>query len=130
MYFTDPPLSGRELESFTIGPAQATSNPSESSGFAGTLPGAARIVALRPMLDRAYESLIVEVILPSGRHAPLLRLHGPRPQWPRRYSLEEPVELAGGTKIEVRVTPLSDYSEEPKATKRFMLQVILDYVPQ
>ena len=152
LYFTDPPPSGRELESFAIGPAQAgsptdaasvgvaahsdvlgreaTGNPSESSSFAGTLPGAARIVALRPMLDRAYESLIVEAILPSGMRTPLLRLHGPRPQWPRRYWLEGPVALAGDTKIEVRVTPLSDYSEEPKAAKRFMLQVILDYVPQ
>lgn len=130
LYFTDPPPSGRELESFPIGPAHAASNPSESSSFAGTLPGAARIVALRPMLDRAYELLNVEAILPSGMRTPLLRLHGPRPQWPRRYWLEEPVELAGGTKIEMRVTPLSDYSEEPRATQRSPLQVILDYVPR
>jgi hypothetical protein len=117
---THPDVLGRE----------ASGNPSESFSFGGTLPGAARIVAVRPMLDRAYESLNVEAILPSGMHTPLLRLRGPRPQWHRRYWLEEPVELAAGSKIEVRVTPLPDYSEEPKATKGFMLQVILDYVPQ
>ena len=130
LYFTDPPPSGHELESFTIDPPKAAGDPSESATFAGTLPGAVRLVAIRPMLDRAYESLDVEVLLPSGTHTPLLRLHGPRPQWPRRYWLEEPVELAAGSKIEGRVTPLSDYSEEPKAIKRFPLQLILDYVPQ
>ena len=69
--------------------------------FAGTLPGAARIVALRPMLDRAYESVNVDAVTPSGTRVPLLRLHGPRPQWFRRYWLQEPVELAAGSKIEV-----------------------------
>jgi hypothetical protein len=130
LYFTDPPPSGRELRSFPIDPPKATGNPGESFSFAGTLPGAARIVAVRPTLDRAYESVTVEAILPSGMRTPLLRLRGPRPQWPRRYWLEEPVELAAGSKIEVRVTPLSDYSEEPKASRRFPLQVILDSVPQ
>jgi hypothetical protein len=28
----------------------------------------------------------------------------------------------------VRVTPLADYSDEPKATSRFPLQLVLDYV--
>ena len=130
LYFTDLPPSGRELQSFPIDPPKAIGNPSESFSFAGTLPGPARIVALRPMLDRAYESLNVDAVLPSGTRTPLLRLHAPRPQWPRRYWVEEPVELTAGTKVEVRVTPLSDYSEEPQASRRFMLQVILDYIPQ
>jgi hypothetical protein len=129
LYFTDPPPSGRELQSFAIDPPNAAGDASGSPTFAGTLSGAARIVALRPMLDRAYESLNVDAITPSGTHVPLLRLHGPRPQWLQRYWLQEPVELASGSKIEVRVTPLSDYSEEPKVTKEFRLQVALDYVP-
>jgi hypothetical protein len=127
LYFTDPPLSGRELQSFTIDPPNADGGPLP---FSATLQAAARIVALRPMLDRAYESLNVDAITPSGARVPLLALHGPRPQWFRRYWLQEPVELADGSKIEVRVTPLSDYSQEPRATKRFRLQVALDYVPQ
>jgi hypothetical protein len=130
LYFTDAPLSGRELQSFTIEPSKADGETGGSVTFEGPLPRAGRIVALRPMLDRAYESLHVDAITPSGTHVPLLALHGPRPQWFRRYWLQEPVELANATKIQIRVTPLSDYSEEPKVTKRFQLQVALDYVPQ
>jgi len=128
LYFTDPP--DHEMQSFTINPPKGDGNASGYSAFAGTLSGAARIVALRPMLDAAYESLDVEAITSSGAHVPLLRLRGPRPQWLRRYWLEEPVEVPSGSKIQVHVTPLLDYSDEPKTTKRFPLQVVLDYVPQ
>jgi hypothetical protein len=82
------------------------------------------------MLDRAYESLNVDAITPSGTRVPLLRLHGPRPQWFRRYWLQRPVELARGSNIQVSVTPLTDYSDEPKVTRQFPLQVVLDYVPE
>jgi len=133
LYFADPPPSGRELQSFAIDPPKAAGGSSGSSisggGFGGTLPGPARIVALRPMLDRAYESLNIDAITPSGATVPLLRLHGPRPQWFQRYWLQQPVELASGTKITVRLTPLPDYSDEPKAARQFPLQVVLDYVP-
>jgi hypothetical protein len=129
LYFTDPPPSGRELESFAIDPPEAAGGPTGSATLGGTLPKAARIVALRPMLDRAYESLNVDAIAPSGARVPLLRLRGPRPQWFRRYWLQVPVELASGTRIAVSVTPLSDDSDEPKAPSRFPLQVVLDYVP-
>jgi len=129
LYFTDPPPSGRELQSFSIDPPQAAGDSRASATFAGNLPNAARIVALRPMLDRAYEFLSVDAITPSGKDVPLLRLRGPRPQWLERYWLQEPVELAGGSKITVRVTPLADYSDEPAATRRFPLQVVVDYIP-
>src|SRR5438309_365410 len=133
LYFADPPPSGRELQSFAIDPPKAAGGSSGSSisggSFGGTLPGPARIVALRPMLDRAYESLNIDATTPSGADVPLLRLHGPRPQWFQRYWLQEPVELASGSKITVRVTPLSDYSDEPAVTRRLPLQVVLDYIP-
>jgi hypothetical protein len=129
LYFTDPPPSGRELESFAIDPPKSAVAASDSASFESTLPKAARIVALRPMLDRAYESLTVDAITPSGSHVPLLRLHGPRPQWSQRFWLQEPVELASGSKIVVKVTPLADYSDEPVVTRKFPLEVVLDYVP-
>ena len=59
-----------------------------------------------------------------------LRLRGPRPQWFRRYWFQEPMELPGEVEIEVRATPLADYSDEPRGTQRFPLQVALDYVPR
>jgi hypothetical protein len=129
LYFTDPPPSGRGLQSFTIEPPNA-GDPGASLSFEGILPEASRIVALRPMLDAAYESLDVDASTPSGTRVPLLRLRGPRPQWLRRYWLQEPVQLPSGSKVEVRVTLLSDDATEPKIAKRFPLQVILDYVPQ
>jgi len=133
LYFTDPPPSGHELLSLAIDRSEAAGDPGGSTVFEGTfegaLPKAARVVALRPMLDRAYESLNIDAITPSGADLPLLRLNGPRPQWLQRYWLQEPVELTGGTKIAVRVRPLADDSDEPKVTSRFPLQVVLDYVP-
>jgi mono/diheme cytochrome c family protein len=128
LYFTEPPPSGRELQSLAIDSPKSVGDAS-ALPFESTLPKAARIVALRPMLDRAYESLSVDAITPSGATVPLLRLHGPRPQWFQRYWLQEPVELASGSKIAVHVTPLADYSDEPVVTRKFPLQVVLDYVP-
>jgi hypothetical protein len=129
LYFTEPPPSGRELQSLAIDSPKSAGDAGASAPFENTIPKAARIVALRPMLDRAYESLSVDAITPSGATVPLLRLHGPRPQWFQRYWLQEPVELANGSKIAVHVTPLSDYSDEPVVTRKFPLQVVLDYVP-
>jgi hypothetical protein len=120
LYFTDAPNSGRELQSLVI----------DMPALTGKLTGPARIVALRPMLDRAYESLTVEAITPSGKQVSLLRLRGPRPQWFQRYWLQDAVELPNGSEIRVTASPLSDYSDEPKVTKRFPLEVALDYVPQ
>jgi hypothetical protein len=120
LYFTDPPNSGREIQSLVL----------NSPALAGKLLGAARIVALRPMLDRGYESLNIEATTPSGSHVVLLRLHGPRPQWFQRYWLQEPVELPSGSEIKATASPLSDYSDEPKTSRTFPLAVALDYVPQ
>jgi hypothetical protein len=129
LYFTDPPPSGGELQSFAIDPPEAAGSLSGAVTFRSPLPKAARIVALRPMLDRAYASLSVDAITPSGAEVPLLRLRGPRPQWFERYWLQAPIELPTGTTIAVRITPLADDSDEPKVTRRFPLQVVLDYLP-
>ena len=128
LYFTDPPSPGREMRSFEIEPSK-TDDASGSLIFSGKTPGAVRVVALRPTLDRAYGSLDVDAVTPSGRRVPLLRLRGPRPQWFERYWLQEPVEIANGSEITVRATPLSDNSEEPKPTKRFGFQISVDYIP-
>jgi len=129
LYFTDPPPSGHELQAFAISPAANVPASNDSLSFGAALPNAAQIVALRPMLDRAYRFVEIDAQTPSGATVPLLRLHGPRPQWFRRYWLQKPVKLATGSKIAVRVTPLADYSDEPMVTRKFPLQVVLDYVP-
>jgi hypothetical protein len=130
LYFTEPPLSGHELQSFVIDSAKALDVSGKSVTLTGRLDKAAQVVALRPMLDRTYALLNVDATTPSGTHIPLLRLRGPRPQWLRRYWLEKAVELARGTQIAVTVEPLADYSDELKVTKVVPLQVALDFVPQ
>jgi hypothetical protein len=129
MYFTDAPASGHEIQSLAVDPPPATASDGPRS-FTYSLTGNARVIALRPMLDQPYDSVEVTAVSPSGSRAALLKLHGARPQWFRRYWLQEPQELASGSKIEVTVTPLAAESDEPRQPTRFPLQVALDYVPQ
>jgi hypothetical protein len=128
LYFANSPAEAQELQSFTIDPPKAAGDPRGLASFGGALPGAARIVALRPMLDRAYQSVNIDAITPSGEDVPLLRLRGPQPQWFRRYWLQKPVEVPTGSRVTVRVTPLPDYSDAPKVTRQFPLQIALDYI--
>ena len=131
LYFTDPPASGRELQSVTASKKEASGESSGVQVLTVTLPSAGRVYALRPMLDRAYGSVDIVAITPNGRQMSLLKLRGPRPQWFRRYWLQEATELPRGSAIEARFTPLADYAEEMKASAgRFPLQVVVDYVPE
>jgi hypothetical protein len=128
LYFTDQPVSGMEIQSLSI---HAPTGPA-SEGFAGVLSVRARVVAIRPSLDRAYGSFIVEAITPSGVRTPLLKLRAPRPEWRRRYWLADPIELPAGSRIEVTRTPIPGYFDLTGAnfTKTYPLQVALDFVAQ
>jgi hypothetical protein len=131
LYFTDPPPSGRELQSVSTTEKRASGTSGGVQVLEATLPSAGRVYALRSMLDKAYGSVDIVAITPSGKQISLLKLRGPRPQWFRRYWLQEATELAGGSAIEARFTPLADDSDEMKASVgRFPLQVAVDYVPQ
>ena len=131
LYFTDPPASGRELQSVVTGAKTASSESTGVENLKAALPSAGRVYALRPMLDKAYGSVDIVAITPGGRRISLLKLRGPRPQWFRRYWMQEAIELPGGSAIEARFTPLGDYSDEMKASvDRFPLQLAVDYVPQ
>ena len=125
LYFTDPPPSGHEIQSLALDAPQAP-----STALRGRLAGAARIIAIRPMLDQSYESVQIAAVTPTGTRVTLLKLHGARPQWFRRYWLQEAVEVPAGSTIEATVTPLAIDSDEPKSSRRFPLQIALDYVPQ
>ena len=130
LYFTNPPTSGHGLQALSVERSKPTQAGNSVVTFDGDLPTAARIIALRPTLDRAFDSLAVDAILPTGRQVPLLRLLGPRPQWPRRYWLQDGVELPSGSKITVKATPLADESDEPPIAAHSELALFLDYVPQ
>ncbi len=130
LYFTEAPASGHELAALAIDGPSAAADAADAETFSTALPGAARVVALRPMLDRPYDSLEVTAVTSTGKRVTLVKLRSAWPQWFRRYWLEEPIELAGGTTIEVRATPHVLDPDDPREPKRFPLQVALDYVPQ
>jgi hypothetical protein len=126
LYFTDPPLSGREIQSVAI---EAQEESLES--LSGTLEANARVVAVRPSLDQIYGSFAVEAVTPTGGRVPLLRLRMPRPEWRRRYWLAEPVELPAGTRIEVNRTLVPSHVDliGARLMQTYPLEVALDFVP-
>lgn len=128
LYFTDEPLSGKDIQSFAVdAPGEADST---ERTFSGALPSAGRVLALRPQVDQPYASVSIDAVAPSGRRVPLLKLRGIRPEWPRRYWLAEPVDLPMGTKIETKVTPGNPDSGPLTAVVKSPLQIALDFVPQ
>jgi hypothetical protein len=145
LYFTDEPISGRSIEALAVdgpeaptagagtqGEAQSSYQGSsvEPHKFSKRLTAAARVLALRPSLDQPYASVDVQAVLPTGRHVPLLFLHAPRPEWPRRYWLAEPIELPQGTTVEVTAVPAQPNPDEIPSPRRGKFQVALDYVAQ
>jgi len=129
LYFTEAPLSGKAIESVTIdGPQNGDATSAHT--FSGTLKTGGRVVALRPMLDTAYASVEVTAVAASGRRVPLLKLHNPRSEWPRRYWLVDPVELPANTRIEIALEPGDPDIGPLGKPEAFALQLGLDVVPQ
>lgn len=102
VYFADAPQSPQAIEEVRIdGPDEDVKGP-EPRTWAYTLEHAAKVLAVRPGVDRVYGDLQVDAALqPSGRRIGLLRLHAIRPGWYRRYWLVDPIELPAGTLVEV-----------------------------
>jgi hypothetical protein len=114
LYFAAPSTAIREIQSFTE----------------GTLSANARVVAVRPSLDKVYGAFTVEATTPNGMKITLLKLRAPRPEWRRRYWLAEPVDLPAGSRIEMKTTAPSAYIELAGAQfmKTYPLQAALDFV--
>ena len=132
LYFTDPPASGRELQSL-VSRKQPTKPPPSRATQAHRPSWQARSPAPRASLHFAPCSIAPTArskSTPSHRPARASRSCAcvGRPQWFQRYWLRQPAELPSGSKIELRTTPLPDDSEEPATPKRFQLQVALDFI--
>lgn len=129
LYFTEAPLSGKAIESVTIdGPKDGASGAPRT--FDGVLKSGGRVVALRPMLDDAYSLVEINAVAASGRKVALLKLRNPRPEWPRRYWLVDPIEIPANSKIEVTMQPGDPDVGPLGKAESFALQVGLDIVPQ
>ena len=92
LYFADTPAP-QAIESIAVNPAGA-GDTSATQTFSATLATGGRIVALSPMLDRAFRSIDVAAVQPGGKRVSLLKLDGPRPQW--FYRLLAPGSPRGG----------------------------------
>jgi hypothetical protein len=132
LYFTDEPISGRSIEALTVDAAEAGAQgeSAEPRKLSKSLTTASRVLALRPSVDQPYASVAVEAVLPTGRHIPLLLMRAPRPEWPRRYWLAEPVELPQGTTVEVTAVLAAPNPDEIPSPRRGKFQVAVDYVAQ
>lgn len=126
LYFATAPPTNGEIRSFAID----SPNSKGSITFGKSLPDGARVIAVRPSLDRVYGTLTIQAVTPSGSRIPLLRLRTPRPEWRRRYWLASPVEVPAGSRIEAMGTPPPDYIDLTGAQlmKTYPLQVAVDYV--
>lgn len=125
-YFTTAPTSGKDIQSLVVdGPAtEGASAPK----FDSTLKTGGTVLAVRPQVDQVYASMDVNAVDPSGKRIPLLKLRAPRPEWPRRYWLVEPVDVSAGSKIEV-TTVAGDRDSGPLGPKFVSpLQVAFDIV--
>jgi hypothetical protein len=129
LYLTDAPVSGRELQALAIDGPTSGEAP-EKHTFSGALKTAARVVAIRPSFDQAYQSVDVHAVLQGGRKVALLQLRSAQPQWYRRYWLAEPIELPAGAKVEIVATPAPPDEFAIPIPRRYPLQVNLDYVAQ
>jgi hypothetical protein len=136
LYFTDEPISGRSIEALVVdvpgmgAEAGAQGESAEPHKLSKSLTTASRVLALRPNLDQPYASVEVQAVLPTGRHVPLLLMHAPRPEWPRRYWLAEPIELPQGTTLEVTAVQAPPNPDEIPSPRRGKFQVAIDYLPQ
>ena len=130
LYFTEEPLSGKSIESTTIDGPKSDPSGAVPLSFGGVMKTGGRVVALRPMLDSAYSSVEINAVVASGRKVTLLKLRNPRPEWPRRYWLADPIELPANAKIEVTMQPGDPDIGPLGKAESFALQVGLDIVPQ
>jgi hypothetical protein len=127
LYFVEAPKSGNGIVGITVaGPKKPAAGPVT---FTGTMPRSGRVLAVRPQVDRPYRSMDIAAVTASGERVPLLKLHGARPEWPRRYWLRHPVELPADTKIEITGTPADPQTGPAAVAVDSPLEVGLDFTP-
>jgi hypothetical protein len=130
LYFTDEPLSGKSIEAENIDGPTDQGEGTVKRTFSGAMTKGGRVLAIRPLVDQPYTSVDITAVAASGRRVPLLKMRGPRPEWPRRYWLVDPVELPANTKIEVTTMPGDPDTGPLMKAVDSPLQIALDVVTQ
>lgn len=127
LYVTEAPLSGKPITSVAVESPNGDDSQAVRT-FTNTLKRPARVVALRPSVDRPYQSVAIEAHLAGDRRVALLKLRSAQPQWSRRYWLRDPIELPAGATIEVKAVPATPDEFPVLMTKQYPLRVDVDYV--
>ena len=128
LYYTEAPLSGRELEALTVKAADAPEDSHETRTFGTPFTSNARVMGVRASFDEAYAQVDVDAVLPAGRRITIMKLRSAQPQWHRRYWLQEPIEIPQGAKLEVTARPSPPDEFGIPVPKRYPLQVSVDFV--
>jgi hypothetical protein len=128
LYFADAAASLTAVDAVSLDAPSATAGSVEIVSPAHALSSAIRLVAVRPRLDQPYGDLDVHALLPSGGRVTILRLHRPRPEWPRRYWLAAPVELPPASQVEVTATPAPPDPDEAARPPAGPFQVVYEFV--
>jgi hypothetical protein len=87
-----------------------------------------RVLALRCLVDQPYFSVEITATSPSGKKTSLLKLRGPRPEWPRRYWLVDPIDLPAGSQVQITTTALENDNGPLGPKVESPLQAALDFV--
>jgi hypothetical protein len=129
LYFADAPVSGRGIDAIVIEAPESEAGANGDTPFSRVLATPARVVAIRPRINRPYEAVAVDAVLSNGRRITLLHLRAPRPGWGRRYWLADPTELPKGARVEVRaiLAPVDGSSNPTDSAPP--LQIGIDFVP-
>jgi hypothetical protein len=130
LYFTEAPVSGRGIEALSIDTPRSASEAPARSSLNKRLATAARVVAIRSSVDQPYASVEVQALTPSGEHVPLLALRAPRPAWPSRYWLQNPVDLPSGSEVEAIVTSAAPDPDEPNTSQPRRFEMAIELVPR
>lgn len=128
LYFADASPQPSAIESFTVRGPDAGTLIGSPSKFTGRFERGGRVVAVRPSVDKAYASVAIDAVSPTGTHTALLRLRGIRPEWPRRYWLADPIEVPAGATIEVSGVPGDPDAGPLTAPIKSPLDVAIDFV--
>jgi len=128
IYFAGASPLPEEIESSSVAGPEAGTVIGSPSKFTAKFERAARVVAVRPSVDKAYASMAVDAVSPGGSRTALLRLRGIRPEWPRRYWLVDPIEVPVGATIEVSGIPGDPDSGPLTAPVKSSLEVALDFI--
>jgi mono/diheme cytochrome c family protein len=99
LYFA-PENGAQELVTVPVTSAASAAGPGQRVTFSRTIDSDMKAVALRPEQVPPNITVQVEAVRPDGSRAPMIRLNT-RPDWSRRYWLENPIVLPRGSRIEV-----------------------------